>query len=92
VNVHFQNTSVTFEFQGHGVNIKVTRAKKRPRAGMCFPGYSLIVFVSTMLVNKDEYIILVSEGSTNLRAAAFCCRDLDLKPMTLKLDPDLDIL
>jgi len=34
----------------------------------------------------------VSEGSTNLRAAVFCWRDLDLGPMTLKLDRDIDIL
>jgi len=34
----------------------------------------------------------VSEGSTYLRAAGFCCRDLDINPMTLKLEGDLDIL
>jgi len=34
----------------------------------------------------------VSDGSTNLRTAAFCDRDLELNPMTLKLEDDLDIL
>jgi len=34
----------------------------------------------------------VSVGSTNLRAAAFCDRDLEINPMTLKLQGDLDIL
>jgi len=33
----------------------------------------------------------VSEGSTYLRVAAFSCRDLDINPMTLKLEGDLDI-
>jgi len=30
--------------------------------------------------------------STYLRAAVFCCRYLDMNPMTLKLEGDLDIL
>jgi len=34
----------------------------------------------------------VSEGSTNLRAAVFCCHDLDVGPMTLKMDRNIDIL
>jgi len=34
----------------------------------------------------------VSEGSTYLRAATFLCRDLDINPVTLKLEGDLDIL
>jgi len=34
----------------------------------------------------------VCHGSTNLRAAGFCDRDLEIKPMTLKLEGDLDIL
>jgi len=34
----------------------------------------------------------VSEGSANLHAVVFCCRDLDLEPVTLKLDHDSDIL
>jgi len=28
---------VTFEFQGHGVNLKVTVAKQRQHAGLCSP-------------------------------------------------------
>jgi len=34
----------------------------------------------------------VCEGSTNLRAAVFCRGDLDINPMTLKLEGDLDTL
>jgi len=34
----------------------------------------------------------VSEGSTYLRTAAFSPCDLDINPMTLKLERDLDIL
>jgi len=34
----------------------------------------------------------VFEGSTNLRAVAFCDRDLEVNAMTLKLEGDLDIL
>jgi len=34
----------------------------------------------------------VSKGSTDLRAATFCNCDLEINPMTLKLEGDLDIL
>jgi len=34
----------------------------------------------------------VSERSTNLRAAVFCCCEVDLGPVTLKLGRDIDIL
>jgi len=34
----------------------------------------------------------MSEGSTYLHALPFCCRDLDINHMTLKLVGDLDIL
>jgi len=35
---------------------------------------------------------IVSEGRTNQRAAVFCCLDLDLGLMTLKLERGIDIL
>jgi len=34
----------------------------------------------------------MSERSTNLCMAVFCCPDLTLGPMTLKLDQDMGIL
>jgi len=40
---------------------------------------------------KIDYLT-VSEGSTYLRAAAFCYPDLDINTMTLKLESDLDHL
>jgi len=41
---------------------------------------------------QRETVCTVSEGSTYLRAVAFRCCDLDINPMTLKLEGDLDIL
>lgn len=45
----------------------------------------------TFLLNDFVKLSCVQE-SANLRSAAFCGRDFDLDPMTLKLKSDLDIL
>jgi len=37
LKIHLHNIALTVEFQGYGVNLKVTVAKQRQCAGLCSP-------------------------------------------------------
>jgi len=68
VKVHLQNIEVTFEFQGHWVNVKVTAAKKRPCECMC----SLrIQFKIAFAVTDISHVYLSVEPEYNAK-----CRKL----------------
>jgi len=57
---------------------------------MCTLGFSRQINRTELIESK--IIKLRPEGNTNLRAAAFVDRDLEINRMTLKLEGDLYIL
>jgi len=83
----------------------VTRAKKLPRAGMCFLGHSLCLSVNQGVGRRNRctrtHILINSHHKTKSNSrpsgahtcalSLFCDRDLEINSVTLKLEGDLDI-
>jgi len=91
VNVRFQNIKITFEFQGHGVNIKVKKTKKRPRAGMCSPRRQFSINV--LFSKKNTEISTFLQPSAQfyaIDANIFIC--IDIKNVQIKIKKTLKTL
>jgi len=71
VKVHFENIEVTFEFLGHRVNMQVTAAKKRPRAGMCSPWTQFVRIRVCMCLSVTT---IVKTYGAHLKASAATVR------------------